>query len=205
MDIRIYPHCSSFHWIHANVDDSLAFLIIFCCVSFFKILTVLWCHFANSAYTPCAFVRFMNIPIVFMFLRRITTQSLLLLLFLTIPASSFGASFLPTDAAATVNRGDFLREAITQLAIPYTKNAKVSGLYTRPIPKALESYVSAGEKQNALIIFGKDLKLSTTITRGEAAALVVSLLQLKPTSTSMSFTDIKARSLMERGAGLWGP
>lgn len=135
-----------------------------------------------------------------MFFRRATAQSLFLLLFLTIPVQSFGASFLPTDVTATVTRGDFLREAITQLSIPYAKNAKSNGTYTRSIPKSLESYVSAAEKQNALSIFGKNLTLSTTITRGEAATLVAALLQLQPSTTSISFTDIKAKSIMERGA-----
>lgn len=158
------------------------------------------CHFAYSAYTPCTSVHFTIIPIVFMFFRRMTAQSLFLLLFLIIPVESFGASFLPTDGTVTVSRGDFLREAVTQLAIPYTKNAKSNGTYTRSIPKSLESYVSAGEKQKALVVFGKDLALSKTITRGEAAALIALLLHIEPSSVSMSFTDIKANSVLERGA-----
>lgn len=135
-----------------------------------------------------------------MSLRRLTAKSALIFLFLTIPATSFGASPLPADDAAVVSRGDFLRAAIIQLAVPVSPKAVPTGTYTRAVPKALQPYVSAAEKQNALQLFGKDLGLSKTITRGESAALMALLLNAKPSGSAMTFTDIKEGSLIERGA-----
>jgi carboxyl-terminal processing protease len=134
-----------------------------------------------------------------MSLRRLSVQSVLLLQLLIVPATSFGASPLPADGTATVSRGDFLKAAITQLSIPHSAKALPTGDYTRAVPRALQSYVSAAEKQKALTPFGSDLGLGRTITRGEAATLVTLLLHLQPTDTHMSFSDVKAKTAMERG------
>lgn len=131
-------------------------------------------------------------------LKRFTSQLALLLSLFVLPATSFGASTLPADAEATVSRGEFLRAAIIELSLPLNAKSVPQGTYTRSIPKALQPYVSAGEKQKALTLFGKDLGLSKSITRGEAAVLLTALLHLEPTGSAMKFTDITDGTQLER-------
>lgn len=136
----------------------------------------------------------------FMHSNRLIQKFSLFLMLFVIPATSFGASALPADETATVTRGEFLRAAITDLSVPVVPKAVPHETYTRVIPKALQPYVSAAEKQNALQMFGKDLGLSKSITRGEAAAVVTLLLHLEPAKTTKTFTDAKQGSSIEQGA-----
>jgi len=130
---------------------------------------------------------------------RFVHQLSLFLLLISIPLTSFGASAAASAEGATINRGEFLRLAITELALPVTPKALPTGAYTRAIPKALQPYVSVAEKQSALTLFGKNLILSKSITRGEAAAVLASLLHLEPMGSKMAFSDVKSGSAIERG------
>lgn len=135
-----------------------------------------------------------------MSLRRLSSQIVLLFFLLAFHAPFVGAASLSDDHAEVVSRGDFLRSVIIQLSLPVTPTSQPTGKYERAIPKALQPYVSAAEKQKALSVFGKNLRLSTAITRGEAAALITELLRLTPSSDVVSFTDAPAKSVIEKGA-----
>lgn len=132
-------------------------------------------------------------------LRRYTGQLAFLLTLIVLPVTSYGASALPADGEATVTRGDFLRAAVVQLDLPFAPKSVPQGTYTRAVPKALQPYVNAGEKQNALKLFGKELSLSKSITRGEAAAVLAALLHFEPTGPAMAFTDVTKGTMIEAG------
>ena len=104
---------------------------------------------------------------------------------LRLSSAFFLLLFLPTSGLAVddlffrhqpvVTRGDFLRAAVKQLNISYGTGTADVLPYDR-VPQAMVPYVAAAHREHALGSFGASLRLSTPITRGEAARVVVELL-----------------------------
>lgn len=131
--------------------------------------------------------------------RQLFRQISIALITLSIPLSSSAASITATVKAAddaVMNRGDFIRASITALDIPVSRSTTATD-YARPVPKALVPYVNAAKAKSALSVFGEDLGLSKTITRGEAAIVLTQLMSLKPVAKNVTFSDAPSGSALE--------
>ncbi len=118
-----------------------------------------------------------------------------------LPVSALGASVaetLKTPDAQIVSRGEFIRSSVQLLEIPAF--GKTTSSFTRPIPKALQPYVSAAEQKGALAVFGKDLSPARGITRIEAVQVLAALSGLSPKGQAAHFSDIPKDTAAERAA-----
>lgn len=132
------------------------------------------------------------------FARRFAASVIILSIILPVAVQAAPVQqILKTPDDASVTRGDFLRSAVTVLALPL-KNDRKPLPFKRAIPKALELHVRAALSRNALVIFGDDLKLSRAITRGEALFVLMKLQGLKPSSVPVHFPDVTQGSEMEK-------
>ncbi len=104
------------------------------------------------------------------------------------------AQLLKVSETDMVSRGDFIRAAIRALDIPTEKGRRT--LPYEGVPAAYRVYVQTADTKKALGIFGKNLELKKTITRGEALVLLQKLQDVSPVSKDkVSFTDAKSATM----------
>jgi carboxyl-terminal processing protease len=127
-----------------------------------------------------------------MSLSRTFQRISLTILSITLPVTAFGAQSLTTKDNALVSRGDFLRAVIVELGIPVDMKAVPMETYKPLIPQTYKPYVRIAEDYSAMIAFKKnDASLRTSITRGEAAVILMKLRNMKPSGSKLSFSDVK--------------
>ncbi len=98
----------------------------------------------------------------------------LLTLSLVAPTSLFAAvPALATPDSMAVSRGDFLKAAVTMLHLPMPNVEE--NLPYKNLPADLKPYVQIAYDRHALRPFGTDLKLSGSLTRGQALQMAVAL------------------------------
>jgi carboxyl-terminal processing protease len=136
-----------------------------------------------------------------MFAPRLMQRLAAFVIAVAIPFTSSAAAIadiLKTPDAITVSRGDFLRASVIALGLKTDKTVKPANKYSRPVPRTLQPYVVAAEKQKAMTVFGTNLGLSNNITRGEAITLVAKLGKMKPVNrTDYGFSDVTKGSDIE--------
>ncbi len=134
-----------------------------------------------------------------MFFRRLAVTAALVLL----PATALGATVsetLRTPDSEAVTRGDFIRSAVTVLGLSASEEGDLG--FKRPVPKNLQPYVRAAKEKGALSVFGSDLALTKSMTRGEAVQVLVKLSGLSAKGKMASYTDIKKGSDLEKAVNI---
>lgn len=134
-------------------------------------------------------------------MRRFFRSASLLFLTIIIPLHASAATVseaLTTRDEAAVSRGAFIKAAISVLNVPLESQKSRETTYKRPVPKNLQPYVRSAGSRGALAHFGKDLKLTSGITRGDALLFLVKLQKLEPSGSKLTtFGDVKTGSDLE--------
>ncbi len=128
--------------------------------------------------------------------RSFGASVVLFLVPLTLSAATV-APILATPDAQAVSRGEFIRSAVAAVGIPVQATGKALP-FKRPVPAALQPVVRAAWMDGALAIFGNDLLLSRSITRGEALFVLMKLQGLKARGgVTVHFQDVPPGSDLE--------
>ena len=117
---------------------------------------------------------------------------LIIVVSLLVPVLPVSAQAALVPEALSVARGRFLRDAVKAAGIATIKDCV---LPYENVPKSLLPFICTAERKGAVAVFsrGKQLDLSSKITRGEALILLMKLLGATPGGTkSHSFTDVDA-------------
>ncbi|MBI5156195.1 S41 family peptidase [Candidatus Peregrinibacteria bacterium] len=128
--------------------------------------------------------------------RFLGATAVLFLVPLTLSAAPMAQTLATPDGQA-VSRGDFIRSAVAAVGIPVQATGKVLP-YRRPVPASLQPAIRAAWMDGALAIFGNDLLLSRSITRGEALFVLMKLQGLKARGgVTVHFQDVPPGSDLE--------
>ena len=128
--------------------------------------------------------------------KRLVPIVMLSLLILIVPAEAQAKNLHFADSP-TVTRGDFLRSAIKTLNISVVGGQDLELPYKR-VPGSMLPYVRAAHKADALGSFGTNLYLGQTITRGEAARVMVELLDSRSHQKANPFRDVRRGTMEEK-------
>jgi len=123
------------------------------------------------------------------------TASLLLCSTIILFASE-GVQAAPFADTPTVSRGDFIRSALQELVSSVRTQDDYDLPYVR-VPKSMLPYIQAAHDDEALSVFGTDLRLGFPITRGEALRFIVELEDVSSQKT-VSFRDVRKGTMIER-------
>lgn len=143
------------------------------------------------------------VAIIFLarFMRRFFRSASLLLLTVVVPFHASAATvseLLTVRDEAIVTRGAFIKAAIRVLKVSTDSKQTTNLTYTRPVPKNLQPYVRTAESRGALAHWGKDLRLTSGITRGDALLFLVKIQKLTPSGSKLTtFGDVEKDSAME--------
>lgn len=131
-----------------------------------------------------------------------------LLLPVQVLAAAGVADVLAIPDIKPVSRGEFIRTAVLVLKVPVS--LRKESVY-RGVPVNWRSYVNSANEQGALAVFGGtpngmtstgafvNLQLYTTITRGEALAIIAALEGTEYAAPNLAFRDVPKGSAVERG------
>lgn len=146
------------------------------------------------------FLPFENMKTLKVLSRSLSLFAVTLSIGVSIPGSAVAAdsvdSLLQGADSKVISRGDFLRAAVKITGVTYDETTKASLPFPR-VPDALNAFVTAGLRENALGAFGPNLYLSRTVTRGEAVRVVVELLDVKSLK-SVSFRDVTRGTSLDK-------
>ncbi|MCF7844782.1 MAG: S41 family peptidase [Kiritimatiellales bacterium] len=102
-------------------------------------------------------------------------------------AASVADTLIVPDAIP-VARGDFIRAAVRVLRMS-VGSGKSTLPYVR-VPQALKPYIETAHNKGALEVFGTDLQLARSITRGQAVSVLARLQGLTGESSGAAYQDI---------------
>lgn len=129
-----------------------------------------------------------------MSISRFFRQVSLFVITVSVPLSSSAATVAAT-ATQYETRGQFLQDSFKALGLKTDVGASTRDEYDSPISKELIPYVRGAELKNALTVFGKNLDLDATITRGEAIVFLSKMLGLTSNKKVTAYTDVKGADM----------
>ena len=98
--------------------------------------------------------------------------------------------------ASSVSRGDFIRTMLQELNREVPQQHEYDLPYKR-VPRSLQPYIQVAHDNDALHMFGDDLRLAFPITRGEALGFVAEI-QDASSNHSVNYRDVRRGTFLEK-------